>query len=109
MYNGLDVSFVFFDLRIAFDSVPHLPLLHKLKDIGLNQHILQWIASYQCNIQQYVVVDGASSSSITVLFGVPQGPVLGPILFLIYINHVSFLTLTDGSKPGGVGQAIAIA
>jgi len=43
MENGFDVSLVFFDLRKAFDSVPHLPLLHKLKDIGLNQHILQWM------------------------------------------------------------------
>ena len=98
MDNGLDVSLVFFNLRKAFDSVPHLPLLHKLKDIGLNQHILQWITSYLCNRQQYVVVDGASSGSTTMLSGVPQGSVLGPILFLIYINHVSSLTLTNGSK-----------
>ena len=96
MENGFDVSLVFFDLRKAFDSVPHLPLLQKLKDIGLNQHILQWIASYLCNRQQYVVVDGASSDTTSVLSGVPQGSVLGPLLFLTYINHVSSLTLTDG-------------
>ena len=46
---GFDVSLVFFDLRKAFDSVPHLPLLQKLKDTDLNQHILQWISSYLCN------------------------------------------------------------
>ena len=98
MDNGFAVSLVFFDLRKAFDSVPHLPLLQKLKDIGLNQHILQWIASYLCNRQQYVVVDGGSSGPTSVLSVVPQGSVLGPLQFLIYINHVSSLTLTDGSK-----------
>ena len=97
MENGSDVSLVFFDLRKAFDSVPHLPLLHKLKDIGLNQHTLQWIASYLFNRQQYVVMDGASSGPTSVLSGVPQGSVLEPLLFLIYINHVSSLTLTDRS------------
>ncbi len=66
---GLDVSL---DLRKAFDSVPHLPLLQKLKDIDLNQYILQWISSYLCNRQQYVVVEGASSSTTPVLSGVPQ-------------------------------------
>ena len=64
MENGLDVSLLCFEIHKAFDSVPHLPLLQKLKDIGLNQHILQWIASYLCNRRQYVVVDGASSTTI---------------------------------------------
>ncbi len=45
----------------AFGSVPHLPLLQKLKDIDLNQYILQWISSCLCNRQQYVVVEGAST------------------------------------------------
>ena len=93
--TGSDVSLVFFDLRKAFDSVPHLPLLRKLKDIGLNQHR---VASYLNNRQQYVVVGGASSETTPVLSGVPQGSVLGPLFFLIYINHVSSLDLSDGSK-----------
>ena len=79
--NGLDVSLVFFDIRKAFDSVPHLPLLQKLKDINLNQHILQWISSYLFNRQQRVVVDGATSTATPVLSGVPQGSVQGLCCF----------------------------
>ena len=89
MENGFDVSLLFFDLPKTFNSVLHLPLLRKLEHIGLNQHILQWIASYLCN-RQYVVVDGATTS---VLSGV-----LGPLLFLTSINYVSSLTHTGGSK-----------
>ena len=68
---GSDVSLVFFNLRKAFDSVPHTPLLQHLKDIGLNSHILQWISSYLCCRKQYVVVEGASSSTTSVPSGVP--------------------------------------
>ena len=60
--HGADVALTFFDLRKAFDSVPHLPLLQKLKDIGLEQHVLQWLTSYLSDRQQRVVVDGATSN-----------------------------------------------
>ena len=96
--SGADVSLVFLDLRKAFDSVPHLPLLQKLSDCGLNQHILQWITCYLSNREQYVVVDGAFSETTPVISGVPQGSVLGPLLFLVYINCVSSLPLTSGSR-----------
>ena len=80
--HGADVAVTFFDLRKAFDSVPHLPLLQKLKDICLEQHILQWLTSYLSDRQQHVVVDGATSNASLVLSGVPQGLVLGPLLSL---------------------------
>ncbi len=69
-------ALVFFDLRKAFDSVPHLPLLQTLSNCGLNQHILQWITCYLSDRKQYVVVDGASSETTPVISGVPQGSVL---------------------------------
>ena len=95
--KGSDVCLIFFDLRKAFDSVPHAPLLQHLKDIGLNSHIVQWISSYLCCRKQYVVVEGASSSTTSVPSGVPQGSVLGPLLFLTYINCVADLGFSDGT------------
>jgi len=62
-----------------------------------SEEILQWISSYLCCRKQYVVVEGASSSTTSVPSGVPQGSVLGPFLFLTYINCVGDLGFSDGT------------
>ena len=94
---GQEVCFIFFDLRKAFDSVPHRPLVDNLANLGLDAHALSWITSYLTNRKQHVVVGGESSLDTPVLSGVPQGSVLGLLLFLIYIDDVSDVLLSDGS------------
>ena len=94
--SGAEVCAIFFDLKKAFDSVPHRPLLNKLQDMGLNDHLVRWISDYLTDRKQFVVTNGASSvSSVPIISGVPQGSVLGPLLFNIYINGVANST-SDG-------------
>ena len=95
--NNLDICAVFLDLSKAFDKVPHGPLMDKLAALGVNIYLLRWLWDYLSNRSQYVVVNGSASNLVHVTSGVPQGSVLGPLLFLIYINDIADVTLTSGS------------
>ena len=95
--EGNEIGAVFFDLQKAFDSVPHQCLMEKLQQTGLSDHILSWISDYLTCREQKVVVNGKSSQYSPVISGVPQGSVLGPLLFLIYVDGLAKLTLSDGS------------
>ncbi len=88
---------VILDFSKAFDTVPHQRLLAKLKYYGVNSLVVRWISNWLSNRSQRVLVDGESSSDIAVTSGVPQGSVLGPLLFLIYINDIGD-TITQGTK-----------
>ena len=87
--RGETVDVVLFDYSKAFDVVPHSILIDKLKNIGIDGEILSWISSFLMGRTMRVNVQGQLSRPQSVTSGVTQGSVLGPLLFLIYINHIA--------------------
>ena len=87
--NERNVGMVLLDLQKAFDTVDHSILLMKLEALGLSQDIIRWFHSYLSDRQQLADVSGTMSSYSKIACGVPQGSILGPLLFLIYVNDMA--------------------
>ena len=86
--KSLTTYVIFLDFKKVFDTVSHKILLNKLNEIGIPPKLSTWFSSYLCNRYQKVNLDGNISDSRFVSYGVPQGSVVGPTLFSIYINNL---------------------
>ena len=101
---GYPTDVIYFDFRKAFDTVPHARLLLKIKEYGISGNLLAWLCGFLSNRRQRVSINGHFSELSDVTSGVPQGSVLGPLLFTIYVNDIpscvdsSLLLFADDTK-----------
>ena len=103
--NGSNIC-VFLDLAKAFDSVPHDRVITSLSTAGVTGKLLQWFRSYLENRQQFVAIQGGTSSPAAVSSGVPQGSILGPLLFILVFDRIFRLGLSASTNLTGFADDV---
>ena len=88
LMHNIPIDILYMDYAKAFDTVPHQRLLRQVESFGITGNVLQWIRSFLHNRQQKVIANGAESSWSPVLSGIPQGSIMGPILFTLFVNDL---------------------
>ena len=97
--NGIFTCGIFVDLEKAFDTVNHKILLSKLYHYGIRDNALKWLTSYLMNLKQFVKLNGMLSKTENICCGFPQGSILGPLLFIIYINDMHEAVISGKNAP----------
>ena len=88
LYNNQSTHVIYTDIQKAFDSVNHIKLITILKSYGINETLQHWIENFLSDRQQMVAIEDVLSSPCPISSGIPQGSIIGPLLFLIYINDI---------------------